>query len=81
MPSSVTVTATRATDIAQLTTTFTAASAPQTQAPNNDDNSSSSNNSNDDNDDDQNGDLNGAGVLVPFGAAGAFVAGAMALLA
>lgn len=71
MPSSVTVTATRPTDVAQLTTTFTAAAAPQTSSPSNDDQDDGNNPT----------ELNGAGLLAPLGAAGALVAGAMALLA
>lgn len=71
MPSSVTVTATRPTDVAQLTTTFTAAAAPQTSSPSNDDQD----------DDNRDPSLSGAGVLAPVGAAGALVAAAMALLA
>lgn len=81
MTSSVAVTATRPTDVGQLTTTFTAAAAPQTTAPNSDDqNNSNGNGNSNDNSDDSGDGSNGAGLLAPFGAAAAFVAGAMALL-
>ena len=79
----ITVTATRPTDAAQLTTTFTAAR--ETGQSNNNNDNNDNNDDNDDNDDnndnnDDGGD-NAAGALAPYWMAGAIVAGAVAMMA
>merc|ERR1711912_150911 len=66
----ITVTATRPTDAAQLTTTFTAARE-----------TGQSNNNNDNNDNNDDSGDNAAGALAPYWMAGAIVAGAVAMMA